>query len=671
MTGSDDGMGASTDEGAAGDGRDHAGSDDDPARDGRDDARADDDTSASAGEDTGDAYPNRNVLWAETVVDELAAGGLDAVCISPGSRSTPLTMAFAAHDDVSVFSILDERSAAFFALGRARRTGEPTALVCTSGTAAANYHPAIVEASQARVPLLALTADRPPELRDSGANQTVDQEKLYGSAVRWYRDLPEPEATPRKLRRLRTDAARALAETTGTPAGPVHVNCPFRKPLEPMDVPGDVPNDWHEGDARASDGRPGRAYVETTQGRPTLSTDRLDALASTVADADAGLVVAGPTDPMNVAREAYAPALAALGAQAGFPLLADALSTVRYGPHVADAPILGGYDGYVDELLDAVDPDVVLRFGASPTSKPLRKALAARDVRQLLVDPAGEWRDAEFATDTLLAADPVHVARGLAERLDEAGNRSENQGFDGVDRALAMDEAFGTGVERAREDDAIGAFEGAVLADAIAHAPDPATVVVSNSMPVRDADRFAGAGDRDVTVLANRGASGIDGVTSTALGAGSATTDDLVYVTGDLAFYHDMNGLLSLSRCDVDATIVVVNNDGGGIFHELPVANFEPPFTEQFQTPHGLDFEPAAELYDVPFERVDVDGFADAYRDAIAESGSHVLEVAFDAASSHEARDVVTEAGREAARCAAEAAREAARDDAGSTSDDA
>jgi 2-succinyl-5-enolpyruvyl-6-hydroxy-3-cyclohexene-1-carboxylate synthase len=612
----------------------------------RDDGRrssADDATS-----DGDDRYPNRNVLWAETLVDELAAGGLDAACVSPGSRSTPLTMAFAAHDDVSVFSILDERSAAFFALGRARRTGEPTALVCTSGTAAANYHPAVVEASQARVPLLAVTADRPPELRDSGANQTVDQEKLYGSAVRWYRDLPEPEATPRKLRRLRTDAARALAETTGTLAGPVHLNCPFRKPLEPLDVPGDVPDGWDEGDSRASDGRPGRAYVQTTQGRRTLPDDRLDALASTVADADAGLVVAGPADPVDVSRGAYAPAISTLGATAEFPVLADALSTVRYGPHVADAPVVGAYDGYVDALLDAVDPDVALRFGASPTSKPLREALAARDVRQVLVDPAGEWRDAEFATDELLAADPVHVARGVTERLDATDGRDSGRA-EGVERALAMDDAFAGGVERAREDDAVGAFEGSVLADAVVHAPTPATVVVSNSMPVRDVDRFAGVTDRAVTVLANRGASGIDGVTSTALGAGSATDDDLVYVTGDLAFYHDMNGLLSLARCDVDATIVVVNNDGGGIFHELPIAAFDPPFTEQFQTPHGMDFEPAGELYDVPFERVDVDEFTDAYRDAVATPGSHVLEVAFDAAASHDARSDVTDAARDAA----------------------
>ncbi|NHN40450.1 2-succinyl-5-enolpyruvyl-6-hydroxy-3-cyclohexene-1-carboxylic-acid synthase [Halorubellus sp. JP-L1] len=606
------------------------------------------------GDEPGDGYPNRNVLWAETLVEELAAGGLEAVVVSPGSRSTPLTVAVADRDDLSAFSVLDERAAAFFALGRARRTGEPTALVCTSGTAAANYHPAILEASQARVPLLALTADRPPELRDSGANQTVDQEKLYGDAVRWYRDLPEPEATPRKLKRLRTDAARALAETRGTPAGPVHLNCPFRKPLEPTDVPGDVPEGWDEGDDRASAGRfedgERRPFVRTEAGRPTLSAARLDALADVVADAETGVVVAGPADPVDVAREDYAPAVAGLGATVGFPVLADVLSTVRYGPHVADAPVVGGYDGYVDGLLDAVDPDVALRFGASPTSKPLRKALAERDVQQVLVDPAGEWRDAEFATDTLVAADPVHVARELAERLEGAVSERESGERSATERALALDEAFSDGVASARVDVSVGAFEGEVLADVVAGAPDPSTVVVSNSMPVRDADRFAAASEADVTVVANRGASGIDGVTSTALGAGSATSDELVYVTGDLAYYHDMNGLLSLSRCGVDATIVVVNNDGGGIFHELPIAEFEPPFTEQFQTPHGMDFAATGDLYDLAFERVAPDAFADAYERVLGTAGTAVLEVGFDAAASHDARDAATERARETVR---------------------
>ncbi|WP_435363631.1 2-succinyl-5-enolpyruvyl-6-hydroxy-3-cyclohexene-1-carboxylic-acid synthase [Haloarchaeobius sp. DYHT-AS-18] len=576
-------------------------------------------------------YPNRNTLWAETLVDELVAGGLSGVCIAPGSRSTPLTVAFAAHDDVQVFSHLDERSAAFFALGRGRRTGEPTALVCTSGTAAANFHPAVIEASQGRVPLLVLTADRPPELRDSGANQTIDQEKLYGTSVRWYRDLPEPEATPRKLRRLRTDAARAIAEAAGTPMGPVHLNCPFRKPLEPVEVAGDVPEDWDGGDERASAGRPGGPYVERLQGRPSLAEPDLATLASAVDAAETGLILAGPADP--AVADATPEAIATLARETGFPLLADPLSGLRFGPHVADVPVLGGYDGYLSAL--DLDPDLVLRFGASMTSKPVRKALADSGARQVLVDPAGEWRDAEFVCSDLVVADPGETARALADAVESPGNpafRDRLQDVESSYWSLLADE-----LDR-------GPLEGSVLGTVFAAAPDPATVFVSNSMPIRDADRFGRPREADLTVLANRGASGIDGILSTGLGAGSATDDELVIVTGDLAYYHDMNGLLSLSRCDVDATIVCINNDGGGIFHLLPIEEFEPPFTEQFKTPHGLDFEPTGELYDLDFRRVAPGEFESAYQDALASDGTTVVEVGFDSEANHRERERVREA---------------------------
>ncbi|WP_256298838.1 2-succinyl-5-enolpyruvyl-6-hydroxy-3-cyclohexene-1-carboxylic-acid synthase [Haloarchaeobius salinus] len=578
-------------------------------------------------------YPNRNVLWAETLVDELAAGGLTAACIAPGSRSTPLTVAFDAHDDIEAFSHLDERSAAFFALGRGRRTGEPTALVCTSGTAAANFHPTIVEANQARVPLLALTADRPPELRDSGANQTIDQEKLYGRAVRWYRDLPEPEPTPRKLRRLRTDAARALAEATGSDAGPVHLNCPFRKPLEPTPVAGDVPENWHEGDERAALGRgaDGTPYVRRHQGRPELGDGELCDLADAVGGADSGLVLAGPADPATLADDDWPAAVAALSAATGFPVLADPLSSVRFGEHVGyrdDATVLGGYDGYVHAL--DLDPDFVLRFGASATSKPLRKALAEIDAPQVIVDPMGEWRDAEFVCSDLVVADPTRTARALAEAVGASTDS------DYADRLADVESRYWEHVEEFIADETP---EGAIAHRVLADAPDPATVFVSNSMAVRDADRFGVPRDADLTVLANRGASGIDGILSTGFGAGSATDDPLVVLTGDLAYYHDMNGLLALARCGVDATVVCVNNDGGGIFHLLPIEEFDPPFTEQFVTPHGLDFAPTGDLYDLSFQRVGPDEFADTYRESLAMDGTQVIEVPFDAGTSHRVRE--------------------------------
>jgi 2-succinyl-5-enolpyruvyl-6-hydroxy-3-cyclohexene-1-carboxylate synthase len=569
--------------------------------------------------------PNRNTLWAEAVVDELAAGGVSAACLTPGSRSTPLAVAFARHDDVTVYSHLDERSSAFFALGRARRTGEVTPLVCTSGTAAANYHPAVVEASEARVPLLALTADRPPELRDSGANQTIDQEKLYGDAVRWYRDLPEPEADGRKLRSLRTTVARALVEATGTPAGPVHLNVPFRKPLEPTPVEGDVPPDLP---SEAAEGRDG-AFVRATHGSPTLDDRDLERVADALR-VDRGLVVAGPADPPGLDTEA----VTALTHATGFPVLADPLSGVRFGGHTRVSPVCGGYDSYLGPELARAwpDPEVVVRVGASPTSKRLRKYLAATDARQVVVDPAGGWREAEFAASDLVVAEPSRLAAGLSRLVDAPGDPGWRDRFETAETVH-----WGT----VQADDGIP-LEGGLVADILAAAPDPSTVFVSNSMPVRDVDRFGAPSESTLTVLANRGASGIDGVVSTALGAGSATTEPLTLVVGDLAYYHDMNGLLAIERCDVDVTVVLVNNDGGGIFHMLPIEAYDPPFTEQFKTPHGLEFDPTGDLYDLTFRRASGRAaLREAYGEATAADGSHVIEVETDAAGSHRDREAL------------------------------
>ncbi|WP_424019363.1 2-succinyl-5-enolpyruvyl-6-hydroxy-3-cyclohexene-1-carboxylic-acid synthase [Halorientalis pallida] len=578
--------------------------------------------------------PNRNTLWGRVIADELAAAGVSGAVLSPGSRSTPLTVAVADHDGIETFSVLDERSAAFFALGRARRTGDPTAVVCTSGTAAANYHPAVIEASQSRVPLLLLTADRPPELADSGANQTVDQEKLYGDAVRWYRTLPEPEPTDRKLRSLRTTIDRAVGETTGVPAGPVHLNCPFRKPLEPVAVEGDVPEDLAERAPLAVEGRDG-PFVERTGGRPTLTDGEVESVAATLDEADRGLLVAGPTD----APALDADAVADLAAATGFPILADPLSGLRFGDHLDrdGVTVCGGYDSYLAGASAWPDPEVVLRIGASPTSKVLRQYLRDHAGRQFVVDPAGGWREAEFTATDHLVADPSRLAAGLAA---EVSGGAAGPTADYRDRFAAAEREYWDLIDDARADET---FEGQVLATVAERSPDPATVFVSNSMPVRDLDRFGRPRAADLTVLGNRGASGIDGITSTALGAGSATDDPLVLVTGDLAYYHDSNGLLSVARCGVDATIVLVNNDGGGIFHILPIEDFDPPFTEQFRTPHGLDFEPTADLYGLAFQRVRPDGFADAFAESREMDGTQVIEVVFDAESSHRTREAIHE----------------------------
>ncbi|WP_200531773.1 2-succinyl-5-enolpyruvyl-6-hydroxy-3-cyclohexene-1-carboxylic-acid synthase [Halorubrum sp. LN27] len=613
--------------------------------------------------------PNRNTLWARALVDELVAAGVDAVVASPGSRSTPLTMAAARNDDLRVFSQLDERSAAYFALGRARRTGTVTPLICTSGTAAANYHPAVMEASEARVPLLALTADRPPELRDSGANQTADQEKLYGDAVRFYKDLPEPAPNDRALRSLRTTVARAVGTAEGADPGPVHLNVPFKKPLEPTPVSGDVPADL---DPVAESGRDG-PYVDVTPGSPEPGDEELQRLANELATTDRGLIVAGPADPPGLDAEA----VTALSHATGFPVLADPLSGVRFGGHTRVAPVIGAYDAYLSAAVagegsvgegsageaddgdadpggDWADPELVVRLGASPTSKRLRKYLAETGAEQYQVDPAGRWREAEFAATDLVVAEPSRLCARLSRLVPGGGSDPDWRAqWEDADRAAreihgresddALTASDGDGPAPFHEGDALRA-----VADAL---PDPATLFVSNSMPVRDLDRFVGPTTTSVTALGNRGVSGIDGIVSSALGAGSATTDDLTLVVGDLALYHDSNGLLAIDRCDADVTVVLINNDGGGIFHALPIESFEPEFTESFKTPHGLAFEPLADLHGLEYARIDarpdaaesaadaLGDLADAYARARDADGSHLIEVRTDAESSHRTRE--------------------------------
>jgi len=619
--------------------------------------------------------PNRATLWGRAIVEELVASGVGAVCLSPGSRSTPLTVAAAERPGLETFSVLDERSAAYFALGRSRRLGEPTALVCTSGTAAANYHPAVIEAHQSRVPLVVLTADRPAELHDSGANQTVDQQGLYGDAVRFERTLPEPAPEARRLRAVRVAVDRAVAAATGEEPGPVHLNVPLAKPLEPSERPGDVPESFGESAPLASEGREG-PFVRTASGTATPSESTLAELADAVEDADRGLVVAGPLNPGAVDPDA----VVELASVTGFPLLADPLSGLRFGSHVADESdsdgtkplVCGGYDSYLDGAYGLADagptgganagstdgaagapadrgewpaPDVVVRFGASPTSKVLRRALRDAAERQVVVDPAGGWPEAEFTATDLVAADPTAVARGLADRVEPDGGSHAAAIADWRDRFARAERAHWDIVAAGRDEQF---FEGGVLATALEEAPDPATVFVSNSMPVRDADRFGRPRNAELTVLGNRGASGIDGIVSSALGAGSATDDPLVCVLGDLAYYHDMNGLLSVARCGVDATVVLVNNDGGGIFHLLPIEAFDPPFTDQFETPHGLDFEPTGDLYGLDYERVaDAEPFAAAYRSSLESDGTQVIEVVTDAEASHRFREELHERVRE------------------------
>ncbi len=566
---------------------------------------------------------NPNTHWASIFVDELARGGLQAVCLAPGSRSTPLALAFAAQPAIRLYRHLDERSAGFFALGLALATGRPVALLCTSGTAAANFHPAVIEAYYAAVPLLVLTADRPPELRDSGANQTIDQVKMFGDHVRWAVDAPVPQADAPAvvLRHLRTLAARTLAAAAGPPCGPVHVNLPFRKPLEPdtATLAADLP-------VAVAPALPPHTHI--SRGRLLPTYDHLTTIASLAGQR--GLIICGPGCPGGD----FPAGVAAVAARLGWPILADPLSGLRHGAHVAGGLVLGGYPLWLPALGQRRPrPDAILRFGAVPTSASLSAWLEeSAPAAHVHVCDDGLWADDLHLTHTFIQADPTLFCARLAAMLDGAPVAEEWAAF-----FQQVEKTTWATVDRTLTN--MPLFDGGAIAYSLAALPDGAVVFAGNSMPVRYVDAFDRPDTRPITLHGNRGASGIDGNVSTALGLAAASNRPVYAFLGDITFYHDMNGLLAARQHGLsDVTFIVTNNDGGGIFRRLPIARHDPPFTDLFLTPHGLTFGHAAALYGLEYRAVRDSAELDAaLTDTHPRSAARLIEVMTDGAADHQA----------------------------------
>ena len=496
-------------------------------------------------------------------VDELARCGVRHACTSPGSRSTPLVLSLARDPRIEATSHLDERSAGFFALGVAKATGVPAALACTSGTAAANYAPAVIEAHEARVPLIVLTADRPPELRALGAGQTIDQVKLYGSAAKWFLEVDDHAASPERLRWLRQLACRAFWTAVGGRPGPVHLNFALREPLVPD---GPLPDD----DSGRAGGRPWVTRPRVTSAPPQAVVDGLRAELEARPHA---VIVAG----RNERDPALGKALAEFAERAAIPLLADPLSGARRGPAAV---------AHYDALLRSwtPEPQLVLRVGDLPTSKPLRTWLHGTEALQVAFDPENAWQDPGGAVATILATDP----RATLEAIElKQRDRAWLERWHRADRAAAG--AIARALEPA------GLSEPRVAAELGSALPPEATVVVASSMPVRDVETFFPAREHPPRVLSNRGANGIDGTVSTAFGVAAAGDGPVVLLIGDIALIHDLGGLIQATRRKL--TIVLLHNDGGGIFHFLPVSGEGDDFVEHVATPHGLDFAHAAELF--------------------------------------------------------------------------
>jgi len=518
---------------------------------------------------------NLNSLWAGVLAETLARCGVRQAVVSPGSRSTPLTFALAAHGELEAIPVLDERSAAFFAIGLAKRQHRPVALLCTSGTAAANFFPAVIEAHESAVPLLVLTADRPPELRSCASGQTIDQQKLYGAYVNFHHELALPWLDVGRLRYLRQTVAHAVQRTIVPAAGPVHLNVPFRDPLPPIGDDGAAAQlaariDWPQFFAGLAPATP-----SAMAGPPP----------SLVPDVH-GAILIGPSQPADA--DAYAAAVGEIARRLGWPVLADGLSPVR--PHADRVPhVVTTYDAILRNAhaAERLKPEVVLCLGGWPTSKVLRAWLEASDPITWLVTERPDNRDAlhlrtrhvAFSLPVLAAALPVAIDVNGYQRM---WARYEEKARAQLDEKLRSEAAL---------------FEPKAAWLLAQDLPAGTPVFVANSMPVRDVESVWPAANRRTRLLCNRGANGIDGTLSSALGIAHGSEQPAVLLTGDLALLHDTNGFLLRPKFRGSLTVVLINNRGGGIFDHLPVAQFEPPFEEFFATPQEADFAQLAAAY--------------------------------------------------------------------------
>jgi len=537
--------------------------------------------------------------------DELVRCGITDACTSPGSRCAPLVLALVRDGRLACHSHIDERCAGFFALGLAKASRRPAVVTCTSGTAAANLAPAVHEAREARVPLVVLTADRPPELRDVGAGQVIDQLGLFGGAAKWFVELGTHTATPERLRWIRALACRAVWTAGSGRPGVVHINVALREPL----VPGaPLPPD--------ASGRPdGRPWVAAPPAGTAPSPEALEAFAGLVEARPRGVVVAGRSE-----RDPALPAaIAGFAETAGYPVLADPLSGARRGPHA-----VAHYDALlrVESFSAGHEPELVVRIGDLPTSKPLRAWLAGLQAPQVSIDAEDSWQDPEAVVGLRVAADPAttlaDTTAGVARGADPAWVRSWRAAD--ARAAEVLETELGSGLSEP--------WVAARLTGALS---EGTTLWVASSMPVRDVESFAAVRDDPPRVLSNRGANGIDGTISAAFGA--AVHGPTTLLIGDVAFAHDLGGLLAARRLGLALTIVLVDNDGGGIFHFLPIAGETDVFEDQVATPHGLEAGTAAALFGCDHVLAeDRAGFDSALAAARASARTTIIEVRTDRA---------------------------------------
>jgi 2-succinyl-5-enolpyruvyl-6-hydroxy-3-cyclohexene-1-carboxylate synthase len=556
--------------------------------------------------------PRANRLWAYLIVEELLRCGVDFFCVAPGSRSTPLVAALAANQKAITLIHFDERGTAFAALGHARATGRPAAWITTSGTAVANGLPAVVEAATDGVPMILLTADRPPELRQTGANQTIDQPDIFGDYVRWRFDLPAPNPDTDPAMVL-TTIDQAAYRASRAPQGPVHLNLMFREPFLPDSDDEDAlsgPSSWEQSD------EPYTRYAAT---KPAVDELEIHNLWETLRPVRRGLIVAG-----RLASRKQGEAVLRLAGALGWPLLPDIGSQVRLG---ADSEnVSANYDVLLASNSFSEDhmPEAVVHVGGRALSKRLEQFLGRSRPEPYVVVRENPFRlDPAHRVTHSIEANILDFCDELVRVATEAPPASDSSW------TVGWREASGEAGRRLDEITSREPNEPLVARIVSRNLPADHGLVVASSMPVRDLDSYASADSVPAPVAANRGASGIDGTVATAAGFARGIGRPVTLFIGDLALLHDLNSLAMLR--DVHAVVVVLNNDGGGIFSFLPIARHEEFFEPYFGTPQGVGFEPAAKMFGLRYACPDTtEEFFEAYDSACTQSFSTLIEVKTD-----------------------------------------
>jgi 2-succinyl-5-enolpyruvyl-6-hydroxy-3-cyclohexene-1-carboxylate synthase len=583
--------------------------------------------------------PNGNIAFCEALLIEIARAGVDHLCICPGSRSAPLAIASLRVPELHPWVHLDERAAAFFSLGLAKNSGNATALFCTSGTAAANFYPAVIEAWYSQVPLIVLTADRPAELREWGAGQTIRQTHLFGNHIRWFAEAPLPEANDAILRTARALGSRAAIIAQAKIKGPVHLNLPFREPLTPELSEEDRKN-LQKLSLSTSQGRGGNAaaYIRTFPPCEEVPEQVIQELCQLVKTQTRGILLCGEQSSGND----FCEQVARFSNIACWPVIADPVSQLRFGPHTEKIPLLSTGDLLLRGLCfgKCMVPGCIVHIGATLTGKSARTwALEHSECRHILLDEQQRWNDPDHLVSDLLSYDPTQLLHQLSEALENDDFiRKERLWFDTWRRAEQI--AKRTLSKEFEQNSRL--LEPAIGECLVACLPEKCDLFLASSMPIRNIDSFAPLSTKSVRVFSNRGTNGIDGVISSALGVAAdngfrKNRRQTVLLTGDLTFLHDIGGLLAARRNQLDLIIIVINNDGGGIFSLLPVSQYsrEANFESFFTTPHGLSFHSAAELYGLDYQRVDsLSSFKSSLQESSHNSCTRVIELCVDRSES-------------------------------------